>query len=130
MTNVEVIGCFENGNPPGEEFHHAEHIRVGFAYICEFPIVEALEKFSSALKRLAVKSGRSHLYNETITWAYLFLIRERITLGGGNVSWAEFVEQNPDLLAWKPGILSRYYREETLQSDLAKTMFVLPDKHQ
>ncbi len=130
MTNTEVIECFENGTPPGEEFHHAEHMRVGFAYVCESPIFEALEKFSAALKRLAVKSGRSHLYNETITWAYLFLIRERITKAGGKIEWEEFVEQNPDLLAWKPGILSRYYREEILQSDLAKTIFVMPDRHQ
>ncbi len=130
MTNSEIVEQFENGIPPGEEFHHAEHMRVGFAYVCEFSFPEALEKFSSALKRLAAKNGRSHLYNETITWAYLFLIRERITQAGGKIEWEEFVEQNPDLLAWKPGILSRYYRDETLQSDLAKTMFVMPDKHQ
>ena len=36
--------------------------------------------------------------------------------------------QNPDLLVWKDGILSRYYREATLKSDLARRVFVLPDK--
>ena len=36
--------------------------------------------------------------------------------------------QNPDLLIWKDGVLSRYYREATLKSDLARRVFVLPDK--
>jgi hypothetical protein len=130
MTNSEIVKNFEQGIPFGEEFHHAEHVRVGFAYVCEFSIFEALKKFSSALKRLAIKNGRAQLYNETITWAYLLLIQERITRAGGKIDWEEFVEQNPDLLAWKPNILSRYYHEETLQSDLAKAVFLMPDKHE
>ena len=42
--------------------------------------------------------------------------------------WEEFARQNTDLLVWKDGILSRYYREGTLKSDLARSVFVLPDK--
>ena len=42
--------------------------------------------------------------------------------------WDEFARRNPDLLIWKNGILSRYYQEATLQSDLARSIFVLPDK--
>ena len=42
--------------------------------------------------------------------------------------WEEFVLRNSDLLVWKGGILTRYYREETLRSELARTVFVLPDK--
>jgi hypothetical protein len=43
-------------------------------------------------------------------------------------NWDEFAGQNPDLLIWKNGILTRYYHESTLQSDLARTVFVFPDK--
>ena len=42
--------------------------------------------------------------------------------------WDRFAERNPDLLTWKDGILGRYYRESTLQSELARTVFVFPDK--
>ena len=38
-----------------------------------------------------------------------------------NQGWEEFARNNPDLLTWKDGILTRYYRAETLASDLAKT---------
>jgi hypothetical protein len=43
-------------------------------------------------------------------------------------NWEEFAHRNPDLLIWKEGILTRYYREATLKSDLARNVFVLPDK--
>ena len=56
-----------------------------------------------------------------------FLIRERMTRSEG-VGWEEFARLNSDLLTWKGGILSRYYCEATLKSDLARRVFILPDK--
>ena len=56
------------------------------------------------------------------------LIRERMARNEG-VTWEEFAECNPDLLVWKDGTLSRYYREATLKSDFARNVFVLPDKN-
>ncbi len=43
--------------------------------------------------------------------------------------WEEFAEDNPDLLTWKGGVLDRFYREETLRSDLARGIFIFPDKY-
>ena len=43
-------------------------------------------------------------------------------------SWDEFAGRNSDLLTWKGGILGRYYRKSTLQSELARAVFVFPDK--
>ena len=127
MTNQELIRCFENDAVPEDSFHHADHVRLAFAYLCEYPVLQALEKFASALKRFAAARGKTQLYNETITCAYLFLIRERMVCCEG-ADWEEFARQNPDLLIWKDGVLSRYYREATLKSDLARRVFVLPDK--
>ena len=42
--------------------------------------------------------------------------------------WDEFAGDNSDLLEWKNGILTRYYQEATLKSDLAPTIFLFPDK--
>jgi len=127
MNNKDLIHCFESDAVPEDSFHHAEHVRLAFAYLCEFPVLQALEKFASALKRFAVTRGKAQLYNETITFAYLFLIRERMVRCGG-ADWEEFARRNPTLLVWKEGILTHYYRESTLKSDLARTVFVLPDK--
>jgi hypothetical protein len=128
VTGDELIERFERGLKPGEEFHHADHVRLAFAYLCEYPVLQALEKFASALKRFAAARGKMQLYNETVTCAYFFLIRERMVRCEG-ADWEEFVRQNPDLLVWRDGILSRYYREGTVQSDLAREVFILPDKY-
>ncbi len=127
MGDEELICCFERGALPGDGFHHADHVRLAFAYLRRYPVLQALEKFAGALKRFAAGRGKTQLYNETITCAYFFLIRERMACCEG-ASWEEFAYQNPDLLGWKDGILGRYYRDGTLQSDLAREVFVLPDK--
>ncbi len=128
MTNQELIHRFESDEVPENSFHHSDHVRLAFAYLCEYSALQALEKFSSALKRFATARGKTHLYNQTITCAYLFLIHERMVRCECQ-SWEEFAEQNPDLLQWKDGILSRYYVDATLKSELARKVFVLPDKN-
>lgn len=127
-TNRRLISEFEQGLVPGD-FHHDDHMRVAFAYVSEFPILEALGRFPAALKRFAISKGKPNLYHETITWAYLFLIGERIARAGTAQSWEEFAGRNHDLLVWKSGVLERYYSKQTLESDLARKSFVLPDRH-
>ncbi|HYM78244.1 MAG TPA: hypothetical protein VE377_19880 [Candidatus Dormibacteraeota bacterium] len=126
MTDKEFIEHFEADTLEGE-FHHADHVRLAFAYLSDNPPLRALEKFSAALKQYAEARGKSGLYHETITHAYFFLIRERMARSGGS-NWDEFAGQNPDLLVWKGGILGHYYHDATLQSDLARTVFLFPDK--
>jgi hypothetical protein len=138
MTGDELIKQFEEGTTPAETFHHADHVRLAFEYLCRFPALEALEKFSAALKRFAAVQGKADRYHETITWAYLLLIRERQARAGCAQTscaqaplvqtWEEFAERNADLLIWKGGVLTTLYRQETLDSDLARHTFVLPDR--
>jgi hypothetical protein len=126
MNNTELIHRFETDTLE-ESFHHADHVRLAFAYLCEYSPLVALEKFAAALKRYAAARGKSQLYHETITHAYFFLIRERMARNA-NTDWDEFVRRNSDLLVWRNGILTRYYHESTLQSDLARSVFLLPDR--
>jgi hypothetical protein len=126
MANEELIHHFETDTLPGD-FHHADHVRLAFAYLSGYPVLQALDKFAGALKRYAAARGKAQLYNETITHAYFFLIRERMARFSGE-GWDEFASRNSDLLTWKPGILTQYYEETTLQSELARTVFVFPDK--
>lgn len=127
MTNIEFIHQFEADAVPEESFHHADHVRLAFAYLSEFPPLESLERFCAALKRFATARGKSQLYHETITHAYFFLIRERMARDAA-ANWEDFASSNPDLLIWKNGILSRYYSDVTLKSDLARAVFLFPDR--
>lgn len=127
MSNEEILSEFEEGRAPGN-FHHADHVRVAFAYVSAFPLPEAIARFSAALKRFATAQGKPNLYHETITWAYLFLIAERVARAEGGVCWEEFAARNQDLLAWQGGVLEHYYSKATLESEMARRMFVLPDR--
>jgi hypothetical protein len=128
VTDGELIAQFESGGFAAESFHHSDHVRLAFAYLTKFAAIEALNRFVEALKRFAGRLGKSGLYHETITYAYFFLIHERMARMP-HLDWEEFARRNADLLEWKPGILCRYYREATLKTDLARRVFVFPDQY-
>jgi hypothetical protein len=129
MHDTEFIDRFEAGNIPNEDFHHREHILVVWLYLCRYPVLEALYRFTEGLKHFAAVHGKTNLYHETITWAYVFLVHERMRRAGNGQSWEEFVAANQDLMDWKNSILKAYYREETLRSGLARKVFLFPDKY-
>jgi hypothetical protein len=128
MNDPEWMQAFESCTLPSGSFHHAEHVKMAFLYLQKFAPLEALDRFSSNLTRFAAAHGKPGLYNETITWAYLLIIRERIARANSPQTWAEFSSANADLLRWEDNILKKYYRPETLTSELAKRTFLFPDK--
>lgn len=128
LDDATLLRQFEDGTLPPSAFHHREHVRVAWLYLKTEAPLSALARFAQGLQRFAAAQGASGLYHETITWAYLLLIRERMEREGAGATSEEFVARHPDLLAWKPSILDRYYQPETLQSELARRVFVLPDR--
>jgi hypothetical protein len=128
MTDQEFIRRFENCTLPAESFHHRDHVRIVWLYLRCYPVLETLNRFSEGLKRFATANGKANLYHETITWAYVFLIHERMARKGPEQSWAEFVDANADLFDWKNSVLKSYYHDDTLRSEIARRLFVLPDK--
>ena len=64
MNREELIQTFEADALPQGSFHHADHVRLAFAYLRKYPVLRALEKFASALKRFASARGKTQLYNE------------------------------------------------------------------
>jgi hypothetical protein len=128
LNDDEFVARFEDATLPNESFHHTDHVRMAFLYLRRYPALEAVKRFSASLARFAGAKGKPGLFNETVTWAFLFLIRERMARSGGNHTWEEFAAENADLLSWENNVLRRYYREATLKSDLARSTFVMPDK--
>jgi len=150
MTDADFIRGFEDCTLPNSSFHHHDHVRLAWLYLRLYPPLEALARFSDGLRRFAAANGRLGLYHETITWAYLLLIHERMARaaltspgpsspapslpsspgeeGRKAETWEEFAQRNPDLLTWKPSVLDRYYEQDTLGSELARKVFVLPDR--
>lgn len=132
MTDDQFVAAFESCAIRKEDFRHAQHVRLGFLYMCRFPGLEGMRRFCEGLKKLAAASGKPSLYHETITWAFLLLIRERLARSsehnGRMPTWDEFATNNQDLLKGKDHVLKEYYAAETLASELARKTFVMPDR--
>jgi hypothetical protein len=127
MTDDELLTGFENASLANEAFHHEQHVRVAWLFVQRYGMPDALARFSRALRRFAEAKGAPGRYHETITWAYLFLVAERIARGPSD-TWDRFAAANRDLLTWKPSLLDRYYTSETLQSELSRRTFIMPDR--
>jgi hypothetical protein len=128
LQDEDFIAQFESCTLSGENFHHQDHVRLAWLYLCRYSLIDALIRFSEGLKRFAISKGKAGLYHETITIAYIFLIHERMKRNSIEQSWQEFADDNTDLLDWKNNVLKGFYREETLFSDFARSVFVFPDK--
>jgi hypothetical protein len=129
VSNEEFVQSFENCSLPNESFHHREHVKLAWLYLTHYPVLAALDRFISGLKSYAGYNGKPERYHETITWAYLLLTHERMVRSGNQQSWEEFAAANQDLLSWQDSVLKKYYREDTLLSDIARRAFLFPDKN-
>ena len=122
MDDREFVAQFESCTLPPNSFSHRNHVRLAWLYLKEEPLLGALDRFRRSLKRYAGSLGASAKYHETITFAFLFLIHERMQCDA-LATFEEFAEANPDLFG---PVLSRYYSKETLESELARKTFVMP----
>ena len=129
MTEEQrFLAAFQAGRVPEGGFDHRAHLRAAWLCLRDGPAPEAITRFTAALKRFAAARGKPEVYHETITWAFLLLVRQRRAEGPPEEGWDAFAARNPDLLAWRPSVLDSYYRPETLSSELARRCFVLPDR--
>ena len=127
MTDEELVAAFESTELPGDQFTHAAHVRVAWCYLRRSSTAEALARFDLGLRRFAAANGAAGKYHATITTAFMLVIAERLE-DARDLTWAEFAARHPELLTNHPSILARYYRADTLTSDRARRVFVMPDR--
>lgn len=126
LADGELLEGFEQATLAS--LSHGDHVRLAWLYLRRETLWSALPRFRADLKRFAARAGAPQLYHETITWAYFLLVHERRNGRPANEPWDSFAGANSDLLCWRPSVLDRYYREETLASERARRSFVLPDR--
>ena len=127
FTDDQLFAAFDSATLPKEAFHHREHVRAAFLYLSKYPdLAEAALRFRSALRRFAEAHGVRHLLHETLTWAYLVLIQERMH-GHGFKTSQELLASCPELLDHRTGLLARYYDVRAITgSPSARHLFLLP----
>ncbi len=126
LSDQAFVSAFERQSLSADMFRHSDHVRLAWIYLRRMPLLDAIRIYEDGLRRFATAHGVPQLYHATVTWAFLFLINERLNDDDEDCSWPEFASRNPDLLRWRDGALFRYYEPDVLTSDLAKRVFVLP----
>lgn len=128
MTDDDFVDAFEALTLPPAAFRHAAHVRLAWIYLKRMPLPAAMQRYAERLRAFAGHVGKPGLYHETITYAFLLVINERIADGPGGEDWPGFQARNLDLLNGVKGTLGRFYSEERLGSARARSGFVMPDR--
>lgn len=110
---------------PGD-FPHRSHLRVARLYLSQLPLGEAIERFGADLRRFARAKGAATKYHQTITVAFLLLMRARLAEAPAGEGFDAFLARNPDLSS--AGCLKAFYSEAALASELARRDFLFPDR--
>lgn len=122
----QLVDAFENASLDPGGFNHEAHMLVAWHYLQEYSLLDALSRFTEALRRLTRKLGVTSKYHETISWFYMIQIAERCR-GKTGADWPAFKAANPDLFEQHPGLIHKYYSQSLLSSATARRLFVFPD---
>ena len=120
-----TIEAFESASIDADRFGHEAHVYVAWLYVRRYDLPDAIARFDGALRRLVTRLGAESKYHATLTWFFLLLVAERAE---ADEPWLAFKQRNHDLVQDSKTILSRYYTENTVFSERARSRFLLPDK--
>jgi hypothetical protein len=118
-----LLRAFCEGRIDNAEFHHAQHVQVGFEMLKRHGFVEAATAFARGLRTIAGQAGRAQLYNETVTVAFLSMIAEAMQRCA---TFEELQRQAPELM--RKDIIKTWYSPQRLSDPAARTVFLLPDR--
>ena len=121
MERDEPLARFLTGRVDNRAFRHRDHLQVAFAILRLMPFADAAALYVRGLKAIASAAGAPEKYHETMTFAFLSLVAERLE---GFSSFDAFLAANPELA--HPSVLERWYQPARLYSDLARRTFLLP----
>lgn len=126
-SDSALLTSFIDLSLPAASFSHREHVRLAWIILKQQPdFAVAAGRFIHLLRRYVAHVGAAEKYHETITWAYLALVREAMQ-GCDAASSEAFLAQHPALLDHQGGALARRYDLSALLADpLARSVFVLP----
>jgi hypothetical protein len=120
------VAEFESIEFDVSKFNHEAHVYVAWSMLQDYPLTEALERYTRALKKITKRIGQPGKYHETVSWFFLIKIAERRT-GDAKNDWNEFKRRNPDILERAGELIGKYYSAALLQSETARKLFLLPD---
>ena len=124
MTDAEFVRAFEDCTL--EPFHHRDHIRLAWIYLGIYGAPLAAVRISESIRAFAAHHGKSEKYHETMTQAWMHLVRHAIRLSPSGADFDEMIGRFPDLL--DKNRLAEFYSEAALNTPAARSGFVPPDR--
>ena len=124
MTDFELLQRFERRDL--DELHHADHVRVAWAYLERDGPAAALEALVTGLTAFAAAKGHPEKFHYTLTRAWLELIITARRQHPDVTSAADLLVRVPALA--DPGSVRRFYSNAVLDGDGARRGWVPPDR--
>jgi hypothetical protein len=121
------LAAFESGTLDPAQFDHRLHLSLAWTYLQRDGFPEGALRFRKDLKAYVAKVGAEGKYHETITWAYLVLLNEELSLRSPpGESFDAMIQRRPELLDHRNGAIARCYNKSQLDSPGARRVFLLP----
>lgn len=121
----ELLARFEACEVGPGELGHRQHVQVAYEMLHKYSFLDACARYAKAINTIATNAGVPEKFNTTITLAFLSLIAERIHTTEKS-GFEEFLAKNQDLMS--KGVLGKWYSPEQLNSEFARTHFLLPSR--
>jgi hypothetical protein len=125
LNDEEFVRAFESCELDGESFHHADHLRLAWIYICQYGEPAATELMLTGIRLFAVHVGKPQKFHYTQTCAWVRLIAAAQRSSPDLTSFTEFVATHPHLL--DANALAKHYSKVLIESSAARMSWVEPD---
>jgi hypothetical protein len=106
-------------------FHHADHVRLTWIYVCQFGQEAAAERVLAGIRQFAAHNGSPQKFHFTQTCAWVRLIAAAQRESASVENFEEFIGAHLELL--DANALARYYSKSFLDSPAARDGWVEPD---
>jgi len=119
MTDTEFMQKFTDHTLPKSEFTHQAHLRVAWYYLTHHKFETAADLIAAEIKKYATAIGASHIFHETLTYAWTLVVADAIKNNPTTHDFATFFVAAKAELTNKDAPL-RFYSKEMLASLQAK----------
>lgn len=128
-SDGEFIELFEAEKWPLDRWHHSDHIRLAYLYLIAHGFDGAMERLRTGIRRHNAAHGIVDAptmgYHETMTRAWLTLVKMMVEEYGASSDGEAFVAAHPELSQKKT--LRLFYSKDLFMSARAKVEWVEPD---
>ena len=127
LSDSEFESAFNSARLDPELFSHEAHLRLAWIHITKYGVEKAISNITSQIKAYTKSLGADEKYHETLTIVgvravHHFMLRSETT------DFEGFIQENTKLMDQFKDLVDSHYHEDIFKSDLARSIFIEPDK--